>query len=462
MHSSAAKVEPLLKVDSIKGNARKIALRALLGLFSCAVIVLYASIGRPLWIDEFLHFAFAGFQSTVSAWHAIRHSIASFNFGQTGIYMLVDYWLLKAFGANTLALRLPSILSTGLMFWGGLHFLKSRGYKAIWRFTLILCYLGQATLMYYTGEARPYMALAGASVATFAYYILIPEERRQWSVRALGWISILWGAAIHPYFAFYWLTLCAFGYLVALYEGRSKFSWKAVTIHVNIPISISGSFVYFWIGFVTWLKRSPKLSLDPFQWVSQANLYETFVDTSHFQFLWKLGSSWLLFTAAVCIVHFSLNSGVKKFSKRLVPPCALTWLAMFLSVYVSWESFRHHYWILPRQWVASIALVPIAFIWLCAELTNVIERVSTVARWLIPVISLSVTLVCSFPQAANQYHSFLVAILHRPSSADFAPPPQNALPRDNDEWVALANKNVVSGGAVSPVFRFFYRPPSAK
>jgi hypothetical protein len=68
------------------------------------------------------------------------------------------------------------------------------------------------------------MPLAGTAVGAFTYYILIPEERRLASIRMLGWLSILWGAAVHPYSAFYWLSVCAFGYFVAVYEERAKLS----------------------------------------------------------------------------------------------------------------------------------------------------------------------------------------------------------------------------------------------
>ncbi len=170
----------------------------------------------------------------------------------------------------------------------------------------------------------------------------------------------------------------------------------------------------------------------------------------------------MLFTVAICLVHFCLNPDAKKFSKLLIPPCLLVWIAILSSVYVSWESFMHHYWILPRQWVASLALIPIAFIWSCAELTDLISRVSTVARWLIPVLCLSLIAICAYPQAANQSHSFLAAILNRSSSGEFVPPLRSALPGDNDGWVALANRNVDSGGPVSPVFKFFYQPQSGR
>ena len=58
-------VKPLSEVETTEDKVRKIAVSALLGLLSFALIVFYASIGRPLWIDEFLHFAFGGFRSTV-------------------------------------------------------------------------------------------------------------------------------------------------------------------------------------------------------------------------------------------------------------------------------------------------------------------------------------------------------------------------------------------------------------
>jgi hypothetical protein len=451
-------LEPSSEVDNDEGNLQGIAVHALLGLLGTALIVLYASIGRPLWIDEFLHFAFGGFRSTHSAWHAIRHSIGSFNFGQTGVYMLVDYWLLKLFGANLIALRLPSILSAGLMLWAGFEFLRKRRYGPLWQVNLIVCYLGQQTLMYYTGEARPYMALAGASVGAFTYYILTPEERGSRSVRILGWLSILWGAAIHPYFAFYWLSLYVFGFLVAVYEKRAAFSWKSAISHLNLPLSVIGSVIYFGIGFATWMVHQQKQHYDPFQWVSRAHFYGTFVGSAHFQFLGELGRSWLLFISILCLLHFCLNAEAKTLSKRLLPPYLLIWVAMLLSAYVSWVSFKHHYWILPRQWVASLALIPVAFIWLCAELTNLISRVSTVSRWLIPVLCLAVIAYNSYPQTIDQSHSFLTAILNRHSSEHFVAPLPDALrgPGHNDEWVALANQNVESGGPVSPFFQRFY------
>jgi hypothetical protein len=77
----------------------------------CAyLILLHASLGRPIWFDEFLQFAFAADTSSNQAWNDIRQSIHGVNHNQTGVYMMLDYWLEKAFGANATVLRVPSIL----------------------------------------------------------------------------------------------------------------------------------------------------------------------------------------------------------------------------------------------------------------------------------------------------------------------------------------------------------------
>src|SRR6516225_1445984 len=71
-------------------------------------IVLYSGYRHPIWIDEFLHFAFGAMSSASEAWSAIVQSIGQFNFNQTGIYMLVDFWLLKLFGASAFHYACPA------------------------------------------------------------------------------------------------------------------------------------------------------------------------------------------------------------------------------------------------------------------------------------------------------------------------------------------------------------------
>src|SRR2546422_6396386 len=91
--------------------------------FSIVCLGLSLQPGKALVIDEFLHFAVGAYESTSEAWDIVRASIAGgINHGQTGAYMMVDYWLLRAFGANLFWLRFPSLLAGLLLYLAALHF----------------------------------------------------------------------------------------------------------------------------------------------------------------------------------------------------------------------------------------------------------------------------------------------------------------------------------------------------
>ena len=42
--------------------------KVLLTLLAMGILALYSSWGRPLWVDEYLHFVFGGFDSIGDAW----------------------------------------------------------------------------------------------------------------------------------------------------------------------------------------------------------------------------------------------------------------------------------------------------------------------------------------------------------------------------------------------------------
>src|SRR5262245_47420459 len=108
------------------------------------VLTLNMSLGRPIWIDEFLHFAVAAQTSTADAWRVIRNSIAIVNHGQTGIYMILDYWLTSAFGANAIILRLPSILSGAFLLASSLWLIRNLRLSILWQLMTLAALFGQA------------------------------------------------------------------------------------------------------------------------------------------------------------------------------------------------------------------------------------------------------------------------------------------------------------------------------
>lgn len=129
--------------------AFKVASLTALCAMSLYLVFAYSSLGRPIWIDEFLHFALGSQLSTADAWATIRATVRGINFGQTGAYMIADYWLLKLFGASAFWLRLPSIASALFMALATIIFFTQEALRHIgcslhsWR-CLVVGYFGHA------------------------------------------------------------------------------------------------------------------------------------------------------------------------------------------------------------------------------------------------------------------------------------------------------------------------------
>jgi hypothetical protein len=427
-------------------------------------IVLYSGYRHPIWIDEFLHFAFGAMSSTSEAWSAIVQSISQFNFNQTGIYMLVDFWLLKLFGASAFALRLPSLLSAVWLLICAAMFLGLRGLGNMWKLALIFALLAQTSLMNFAAEARPYMPLAAATMGALTYYAAPIERRRGW-LRVVGLVSIGLGVLMHPYFPAYWAAMICVGFLLALVEGRARLAGRHL-FHFCDPFAVaSGLAVFYVVGSLTWLRGAPPLDFDPFQWVHRDDLVVTMVERTHLAFLYGFGRPvgsptnprYILLLFMILSVLIPLVQRRSRASLLvLVPPVALALTALVISAVLSWISYRHHYWILWRQWIASVALMPVAVVWYIAELGGQLDR-----RWRGSSIVLAVGCVAVFtcslyrivpPKLAELRHD--IAGWGVPGAVKAEPPAQP--PVGEDSWVALANANIADGGPVWGIFRGFY------
>jgi hypothetical protein len=427
-------------------------------LLVAAVIVLYGSLGRAIWIDEFIQFALGSHRSTAEAWLTVSATTVTMNHGQTGVYMMLDYWLLQLFGASATALRLPSLLSAALMFWGGVALLRARGLGYAWQVLLVVAFFSNATLMYYVGEARPYLPLAAATVGTLAYYVTPPPLRQRLPARALGFLSITWGALVHPYFSLYWLAVFLFAYLVARSEGTVEKGWRAFFSDANMTLSALGVLLYFGIGALTWLRGGPSFSYDPFEWVKRDRLVFEFVEVCHGNFLAGPRVIMMSLFAAVPVGVAVLPRRWRDPLRPLLAPAFLLVLALALSALIGWLSYRRHYWILHRQWVASMSLAVLAVVWLWAETARIANRAHRALGFLVLLLAVA----CVAPRAwevLRERRQAFQAYLATP------PPPRGELtslaepaaaPSDNDGWVALANANVRLGGPVWPIFRRYY------
>lgn len=460
-----------MKIRSINSSIYYI----VLFVFCLFCLALYSSFGRPLWIDEFLHFALGAYQTTGESWQVIRHSILGINHGQTGIYMLINYWLMQIFGVNTFWLRFPSLFSGLVMMLATLYLFRLWGISFLWQFMGIIALSSQTQLMYFVGEARPYMPLVAATVCTLAYYSTSLKMRAKFIFKIFGIFSILIGVLFHPYFCVYWLSIILFTYLQKLIETEEKISTKSIFEHINIPLCLSGSGLFILVGLFTWLRGHPniKMELDPFQWIKIDTLPSVFFESTHFEFLQKL------LYPVICISIFSvliiayLPQLKKVYIKKLISPILLIFFALIVSVFISYISYRSNYWIMTRQWVASMALVPLGFVWLGYRLSEIFSKIHflLVFIWMTiffspiilkfgEVVKLNIGLTMqdlsnieyqkTCPILSSEQLSFL-------ESVENFPLPNNV---NNDEmneyWVCLANNNIRKGGKVWKGFRGFY------
>lgn len=428
-----------------------------IGVLVIGAVVLHSSFGRPLWIDEFLHFALGSHRSTREAWDTIYATTVTVNHGQTGVYMLIDYWLLQVFGASPLALRLPSLASALLLLGGAIALLRVRGLGLSWQLLVIAALFSNATLMYFAGEARPYMPLAAASTGALAYYMMPTPVRARPSVRILGYASIVWGSLIHPYFSLYWLATCLFAYGLALAERNVGLGWRSLLAHVNVPLCVLGGALYFAIGALTWLRGGPSFTLDPFEWVKRDRLVNEFLGVSHTNFMADRSGVLLLSFAATPVVVLLAPRRWRQRLRPLLPPSLLLVLALALSVVIGWLSYRRNYWILPRQWVASMALAAVAVVWLWGEIARAAARVRRALGLTVLVLAIASIAPRAGQVFVDRIRSLRADLAQRLGpTGELPPPPAAPIPSDNDGWVALANANVRAGGPVWNVFRRYY------
>jgi hypothetical protein len=406
---------------------------------------------KPLWIDEFLHFAFGAFERTADAWSAVRHSVSGVNHGQTGAYVMLDFWLLKAFGADLVALRLPSIASTAFMLYAALRFFDTLGMPPVWRLVGCAALVSQRFLMAFAAEARPYMPLAAASVGALAYYVSPPDSRARLSTRSLGFASVLGGALMHPYFSVYWLFACAFGYLYLVASRQRSSSFRDLARHVDPALTLLGAAAYSAIGAATWIGAGrPAFAFDPFEWIGRgpSALRSLLV---HLQFVqWGRGL-FLGLAVASGVAVLVTREPAKRF--RLAMPLVLLAGSIGISLALAYISYRNRYWIVPRQWVASIALASLAGTWLVYAVSRLLPRRLGVLVTALFAVVVSWNALTWAHERAAAWHAYATARHESPAKGS---DDLGRLPRDNDEWVELARANLAADGEVWPVFRRFY------
>ena len=433
------------------------------------VVVLNASAGRPLWIDEFTHFAFAAEPTTRDVWTMFVATADYNQHGQTGIYILLNYWTLSHFGVDATLLRLPSIVSGLLLLSSADVLLRVLGFSVLWQVVVVAALTGQHLLMYFVGEARAYAPIPAAAVALLLYYVAYPLHPRSRIVLGFGVFAALFGVAMHPYFAIYWPAVCLVGYVHHRTATGEGFSVVSLMRFANPGLVAVGAGLYFLLGTLTWLRDQPHFGFDPYEWLNLHGPFANFTDYSHTQFLAGSYGMAIGLTGLVVLGALALPARLRGDARTLVAPSLLILLSVGLSLLLGWISCLAGYWILPRQWVGSVALVAVGIIWLWGEAARIWSRLTPLLGATIAALAL---LIVS-GQALNIHRvklNELRAYLAEPTPprdvADCVPPAHlNVSTLANDERnrvvVELANRNIACGGPVWTVFREYYSGPPA-
>ncbi len=449
--------------------------RMLCGVYYAIVLLMvwhYGLVDRPLWFDELLQFVFGAQNSTRDVLLLIHDTTDGINHGQTGVYMLLDYWLLQIFGANITALRLPSILAFAFLLHASRILLNSQNVGWVGQFVCLAAIAGQLDLVHLVANARPALPLAAASVGVFAYYALPFEDRKRLPNRLLGYAAILGGAAIHPYFSIYWAAAFLFWYLVAIYRNELKIGIRSAMRFVNFGLSLFGFTLFFAIAFATWLPRHPNLNRDPFQFNSAASMPYEFLAGSHFQFAGLAGFAitvyvvWLVARSAVPKLRPASPLSTIMFPTNAVAPAALVLTALSLSFLLAVISYVNGYWMIERQWTGSTSLVPVATVWMFAELFRAISKSFRSAAMISACVAVFL-LVLSSLSALDRFNEIAERAIgpdHSQRTGELAAldpdtlrAPTECLAHEaTSDWVPLANVNLQRGGPVWPMFKDYY------
>lgn len=408
---------------------------------AAACVALAAQSWRPLWNDEVLQYVFGAYSSTSVAWRVLQATLEDILTGQTATYIVLDHWLLRVFGASRFWLRLPSLLSTILLFAAALRIWRIWGLPERWRVAGVLTLYATGPVIWHAGNARPYMPFAAAVVAVLACWLEHPADRGRGG-RALGWAGMLTGALFHPYFPLYAAVLWGVG-LAATGEWRSA---RRAAAHLGVPAAVAGAVVALAGGLSTWMMHRLTRTYDP--WLEIGRGRDALA--AALAGLADLPSAALGPWAGGAVVALLVLAAFRSGDRAARTAAGVVAVAGVLSAVVSAVSWRASYVIFPRQWVASAVLVAVALPLLVRSAAGGLPRRAGSGVTLLFALLLAWRAGLA---AAGHIRGYAHAL------ADYRMPAVNrslAGLEPGDRWIALANENTRRGGPVWVIFRKYY------
>jgi hypothetical protein len=317
---------------------------------SLGVTVIFSGFNRPLWIDEYLHFALAGipWSQTLDIMASTNSNI---NHGQTFFYQVLSVGLLNVFGAGTFGLRALAWLATLVTLLTAFSFLRMFAVGPALKLLFVSVLILIPYFSFEMGNGRSYIVLiATTAIAALGLFASVAPEQPSRGVKTLFAVGVVVGALNHPYFPVVLVSLALALFLVRYLLRKEGLIVFIREMRFELIFSTLSGLLSIATGLLTWMRGSQDFSnMDPFQSFKKFGLpigVDEFVVAS-----WAL----LLFTLVTVAVAF-WQSKSRTLDPKLAVGVSFIILGLGLSLLFSWISLWRNYWIIPRQWLPGAFL----------------------------------------------------------------------------------------------------------
>lgn len=276
---------------------------------------------------------------------------------------------------------------------------------------------------------------------------------------------MLIGVLFHPYFALYWPLLLAFALTVT---GQ----WRSAIRFANPLLVLVGTAIFFAVAGLTWLRGTAKIdALHPCIWLGDSLFWA--IPSKILQFIY-VQRPLIAFSAVLVVATVILATrgvGIRSVLARWWPPVLLIAVAFLAAWILAAISLVQGFWIIQRQWIASVALVSVAIIWFWSRAIQSVRTASGTRAAAITQAAVGVLIALSaIAPAMSQFVSLTewrdqtARTESEPqlSEADLKAALQAAQSGERpalteDEWVEFSNANISASGNVWDTFSGYYQ-----
>lgn len=430
---------------------------------AAVLVLLYGHILRPIWYDEFVYYVLGSYSDLGAIWAVFRETAGGENQGQTGVFQVALGVILGTFGGSLVSLRILSVAATVVFLASALLFLRMKGLRTFGLVAFLALVAGSPQFMYYSVEARVYLPLAAACSLVLSMYSLPAEQKRQPWARVITWVAVLALAVIHPYAAIYLPLIVTFTYVDDSLEQRHSLSVKAWLTWAGWQRMTGAAVVYVVLASQTWLRGQAGFSADPWEFLDRPLWLELLHEHLVPVFTtWTALTQWGLLLALAVIGAVVMN-GPRSLWVELRMPLLLMGMALGASILLVALSFTQGFWIISRQWIASIGLVLIAFSWLLWKLWLTLSRIRRSFGLTFAVVATAIIILNVAPIAVWQLSNLKGSIADFPVQVEgnYSQAALKSRIEAGDEistrdWVRFAHQNTVIGGRVWDEFQNYY------